>query len=216
MWRKCSMAHRIRHNLVRGLRNNLRIDLSHLSKRSTYLKQNCHKKRHLFLAQFLYPFTWCDLFCCKCWLKKTPSGWMKFFTGQSEASNLWCSKLTLTTKRITPCERVWKSVPENGVFPVYNFVWGHLGVLQDVLSKLTNGDLGNLIVPYSNAIKLNFASVQFPKKSIVNNSTFKIGLCWCHQVHLGLIPMSKNELCLIPMSYNWVVPYSNTIKLRCA
>ena len=58
-------------------------------------------------------------------------------------------------------------------FPVYNFVQGHLGILQDVLSKLTNGDIGNLILLYSNAIKLNFASVQFPKKFIVNDSTFK-------------------------------------------
>ena len=39
-------------------------------------------------------------------------------------------ELTLATKRITPCERVWKTVLENGVF---SCVSGHLGVLKDVI-----------------------------------------------------------------------------------
>ena len=42
-------------------------------------------------------------------------------------------KLTLATKRITPCEREWKTVCQKFVsFLEYHFVWGHLCVLQDV------------------------------------------------------------------------------------
>ena len=49
------------------------------------------------------------------------SGWLKFFTGQSEASIQWLLKLTLATKRSTPCERVWETVPWNGVFSCVPF-----------------------------------------------------------------------------------------------
>ena len=29
------------------------------------------KKRHIFWQSFQHPFTWCDLFCCKCVAQKT-------------------------------------------------------------------------------------------------------------------------------------------------
>ena len=52
---------------------------------------------------------------------KTPSDWLKLFDSQSEASIQWILKLTPATKRITPCERVFKNVPENGVFSCVPF-----------------------------------------------------------------------------------------------
>ena len=47
-------------------------------------------------------------------------------------------ELTLATKRITPCERVLKTVLENGIFFVYHSVSGHLGILKDVVGFSTN------------------------------------------------------------------------------
>ena len=46
---------------------------------------------------------------------------MKLFHSQSEASIQWFLKLTLATKRNTPCERVWKTLSENGVFSTILF-----------------------------------------------------------------------------------------------
>ena len=68
--------------------------------------------------------------------QKTPSDWSKFFDSQSEASIQWSLMLTpLTTKQNTPCERVWKTVPENGVFSCVPFyLRALLGVLKDVYS----------------------------------------------------------------------------------
>ena len=72
-----------------------------------------HKKWHHFPAQFSLPFHTVP-FCCKCWLKKPPSDWLKLFDIRCFYIQ-WFWKLTLT-KRITSREREWKTVPENGVF----------------------------------------------------------------------------------------------------
>ena len=52
---------------------------------------------------------------------------MKFFDSQSEASIQWFLKVTPATKRSTPCERVWKAVPENGVLSCVPFCLRSLG-----------------------------------------------------------------------------------------
>ena len=52
---------------------------------------------------------------------------MEFFDSLSEASIQWLLKLTLASKQSTPCERVWKTVPENGVFSCVPFGLRSLG-----------------------------------------------------------------------------------------
>ena len=86
-----------------------------------------HKKDAIFWHSLQYPFTWCGPFCCKCWLKKPPSGWLKFYDSQSEACNQWFLNLSLATKQNTPFERVWKNVPENGVFSFVLFCFRSFG-----------------------------------------------------------------------------------------
>ena len=86
-----------------------------------------HKKRHHFLAQFSIPFHMVWSVLLRVLAQKTPSNSLKFFDSQSEASIQWFLKLTLATKRSTPCERVWKTVPENGVFSCVPFCLKSLG-----------------------------------------------------------------------------------------
>ena len=61
---------------------------------------------------------------------------MKFFDSQSEASIQWSLKLTLATKQNTPCERVWKTVPEDGVFSCVPFSLRLLGRLEICALKM--------------------------------------------------------------------------------
>ena len=81
-----------------------------------------HKKRRHFLAQFSMPFHMVWSVLLQVVAHKTT-----FFGSQSEASNQWFLKLPLATKRSTPCEKVWKTVPENGVFSCVPFYLRSLG-----------------------------------------------------------------------------------------
>ena len=86
-----------------------------------------HNKRYNFLAKFSIPFPMVWSVLLRVLAQKTPSDWLKFFDSQSEAPIQWFLKLTLATKRITPCERAWKTVPENGVFSCVPFCLRSLG-----------------------------------------------------------------------------------------
>ena len=55
---------------------------------------------------------------------------LRFFDSQSEASIQWFLKLPLATKWNTSCERVWKTVPENGVFSCVPFCLRSLGCFE--------------------------------------------------------------------------------------
>ena len=90
-------------------------------KRSTDLKQNCTQEKAPFSSTVLHTLSHGVIHLVMSVTCKTPSGWLKFFSGQLEASIQWFLKLTLATKQNTPCERVWKTVPENGVFSCVPF-----------------------------------------------------------------------------------------------
>ena len=82
------------------------------------------KKRHNFLAQFsvLFHPVW------SVWLRvlaQKTTFWLVEILWQPIRS--WFLRLTLATKWSTPCERVWKSVPENGVFSCVPFCFRSFG-----------------------------------------------------------------------------------------
>ena len=69
----------------------------------------------IFKNSFFMLFYMVLFICSECYPKKHLPQWLKFFNSQSKTSILRFLKLTLQTKWITPCERAWKNVLENGV-----------------------------------------------------------------------------------------------------
>ena len=100
----------------------------HLSKRSSDLKQNgTQEKTPCSSTVFNTLSHGVICFVASVSSKNPPSGWLKFFTGQSKASIQWFLKLTLATKQSTACETVWKTMPENGVFSCVPYCLRSLG-----------------------------------------------------------------------------------------
>ena len=92
-------------------------------KRSTDLKQNCTQEKAPFSSTVLHTLSHGVIHLVTSVTCKTPSGWLKFFTGQSEASIQWFLKLKLGTQNGAHHVKGYGMLCQKMVsFPVYHFV----------------------------------------------------------------------------------------------
>ena len=102
----------------------------HLSKRPSDLRQNGTQEKTPFSSTVFHALSHGVIRFVASVSSKNHllTGWNSLTANQG-ASIQWFLKLTLATKRSTPCERVWKTVPENGVFSCVQFCLRSLGRL---------------------------------------------------------------------------------------
>ena len=104
---------------------------SHLSKRTCDLKQNGTQEKAPFSG-----IVFCALALGVVCFVPSVSSRNHFLIGQNssfsqwEASIWWFQKLTVGTKRTTPQERQWETVPENSVFSWVPFCLRSLGPFE--------------------------------------------------------------------------------------
>ena len=72
------------------------------------------------------------------------TGWDFLTPNQTLLFSQWFLKLPLATKWKTSCERVWKTVPENGVYSCVPFCLRSLGPFEKSVYKI--GDHRNIFV----------------------------------------------------------------------
>ena len=101
---------------------------SHLSKHPSDLKQNGTQEKTPFSSTVFHALSHGVIRFVASVSSKNHlmTGWNSLTANQG-AYIQWFLKLTLATKRSTPCERVWKTVPENGVFSCVPFCLRSLG-----------------------------------------------------------------------------------------
>ena len=100
---------------------------THLSKHSSDLKQNGTQEKTPFSSTVFHALSHGVIRFVASVSSKNHllTGWNSLTANQG-ASIQWFLKLTLATKRSTPCERVWKTVQENGVFSCVQFYFRSL------------------------------------------------------------------------------------------
>ena len=104
------------------------VQLPHLSKHPSDLKQNGTQEKTPFSSTVFHALSHGVIRFVASVSSKNHllTGWNSLTANQG-ASIQWFLKLTLATKRSTPCERVWKTVPENGIFSCVPFCFWSLG-----------------------------------------------------------------------------------------
>ena len=108
--------------ILLNARRRLCVDVPHLSKHPSDLKQNGTQEKTPFSSTVFHALSHGVIRFVASVSSKNHllTGWNSLTANQG-ASIQWFLKLTLATKRSTPCERVWKTVPENGVFSCVPF-----------------------------------------------------------------------------------------------
>ena len=107
------------------------IGLTHLSERPSNLKQNGTQEKTPFSGTVFHTLSHGVLrFVASVSFKNhwIEAPWLA--VKEFQPVRRWFFELTLATKRITPCERAWKTVLENGVFSCVPFCLRSLGRLE--------------------------------------------------------------------------------------
>ena len=102
-------------------------DRTHIFPNSRVTSNKKAHKKNTISGSFSHPFTWCVPFYSECYLQKPlyRSFWLA--VKEFQPVRRWFFE-----QRNTPCERVRKIVPENGIFSCVLFCSGHLRVLKDM------------------------------------------------------------------------------------
>ena len=111
----------------------------HLSKRPSDLKQNGTQEKTPFSGTVFHTLSHGVLrFVASVSFKNhwIEAPWLA--VKEFQPVRRWFFELTLATKRITPCERAWKTVLENGVFSCVPFCLRSLGCFERCGTRMRN------------------------------------------------------------------------------
>ena len=113
-------------------------NVSHLAKRPSDLKQNGTQEKTPFSGTVFHTLSHGVLrFVASVSFKNhwIEAPWLA--VKEFQPVRRWFFELTLATKRITPCERAWKTVLENGVFSCVPFCLRSLGCFERCVQSCT-------------------------------------------------------------------------------